>query len=195
MNPAKRQTLPIGIDCFRELRRRGDYYVDKTLFIKEIIENNDKAALITRPRRFGKTLNMTMLRDFFDITQDSRAIFEGLAIMDTEYAGQINSKPVIYLTLKNCRGNSAQDLCGMLAAAMRDEYQKYAALFKDSDGELAKKAIENYEKIKAEPLLSEMRTYISDLIKAAYEFYKIPPILLIDEYEQPILSAYEYGFR
>lgn len=71
---------------------------------------NDKVALIARPRRFGKTLNMTMLRDFFDITKDSRTLFEGLEIMNTEYADQINSRPVIYFTFKECKGATADEL-------------------------------------------------------------------------------------
>lgn len=73
---------------------------------------NDKVALVARPRRFGKTLNMTMLREFFDITKDSRDIFDGLAIMDTEYADQINSRPVIYFTFKNCKGATIENFAG-----------------------------------------------------------------------------------
>jgi len=97
-------TLPIGIDDFRELRMRNKYYIDKTLMIRDFIQYDYTVALITRPRRFGKTLNMTMLREFFDITKESKSIFEGLAIMETEYANLINTKPVIYLTFENCSG-------------------------------------------------------------------------------------------
>ena len=102
--------LPIGIDSFREIREKNKYYVDKTLMIRDFIQLNEKVSLITRPRRFGKTLNMTMLRDFFDITTDSRAIFEGLTIMETEYAAQINSRPVIYCTLKDCIAYTPESL-------------------------------------------------------------------------------------
>ena len=79
-----KKNLPIGNDDFRKLRENGSYYVDKSLMIKDFIEMKDEVALIARPRRFGKTLNMTMLREFFDIETDSRDIFEGLAIMNTE---------------------------------------------------------------------------------------------------------------
>ena len=72
------RTLPIGNDQFRLVREKNEYYVDKSLFIKEFLEKKDTAALITRPRRFGKTLNMTMLREFLDITRDSRKLFDGL---------------------------------------------------------------------------------------------------------------------
>ena len=93
--------LPIGIDSFRKIREEGKYYVDKTLMISDFNRYKVEVALITRPRRFGKTLNMTMLREFYDITADSRAIFDGLAIMDTEYADQINSRPVIFFSFKD----------------------------------------------------------------------------------------------
>lgn len=78
--------LPIGNDDFAKVREDGYYYVDKSLMIKDFIEFKDVAALIARPRRFGKSLNMTMIREFFDITKDSRDIFQGLAVMDTDYA-------------------------------------------------------------------------------------------------------------
>lgn len=88
--------LPIGNDEFRELREQDYYYVDKTMIIKDFLDSGDKVTLIARPRRFGKTLNMTMMREFFDVNADSNAIFQGLDIMDTVYASQLNSRPVIF---------------------------------------------------------------------------------------------------
>ncbi|MCL2126595.1 MAG: AAA family ATPase, partial [Oscillospiraceae bacterium] len=120
-----RNSLPIGIDSFRKIREEGRYYVDKTLMIKDFIQHGDEVALITRPRRFGKTLNMTMLREFFDITADSRAIFDGLAIMDTEYAEHINSLPVIYLSFKNCKADTADSMLFDVGDVIRTEYAKY----------------------------------------------------------------------
>lgn len=105
-----RKTLPIGNDNFRKLRDNHAYYVDKTRMIKDFIEMQDEVALVSRPRRFGKTLNMTMLREFFDITKDSLEIFEGLEIMDTKYADQINSRPVIYFTFKNAKGVTVEEM-------------------------------------------------------------------------------------
>ena len=90
-----KKSLPIGNDDFTELRINNSYYVDKTLMIRDFIEMNDKVALIARPRRFGKTLNMSMMKAFFDITLDSRQLFEGLKIMETEYASCLNSRPVV----------------------------------------------------------------------------------------------------
>jgi hypothetical protein len=78
--------------------------------IKDFIDFGNEVTLITRPRRFGKTLNMTMLREFFDVTKNSKEIFNGLAIMETEYAEQINSRPVVYITLKDCKANTVESL-------------------------------------------------------------------------------------
>ena len=107
-----KKILPIGNDDFRLVREseKESYYVDKTLMIKDFLDYSNLVALITRPRRFGKTLNMTMIRDFFDITGDSRNIFYGLAIMDTVYADRINSVPVVYLCFKGCSGETVEDV-------------------------------------------------------------------------------------
>ena len=105
-----RQPLPVGMDNFEKLRSNGYFYVDKTLMIRDFLEMRDEVALICRPRRFGKTLNMTMLREFFDLTKDSRSLFEGLKIMDTPCKNEINSRPVIYFTFKNCKGATVEEL-------------------------------------------------------------------------------------
>lgn len=125
---ALKKKLPIGNDEFREVRELDYYYVDKSLMIQEFIEMGDKVALIARPRRFGKTLNLTMVREFFDITADSRPLFEGLAIMDTPCASQMNTLPVIYLTFKNCRGVTVEELIFTLKRELLREYLRYAGI-------------------------------------------------------------------
>ena len=195
----RRDSLPIGIDDFEKVRGNGYYYVDKTLMIKDFIEMRDEVALIARPRRFGKTINMTMIREFFDITKDSRELFEGLSIMDTEYADQINSRPVIYFTFKNAKGVSVEEMTAQLKLAMQEEYGYYEEIFHgklspDSFG--AKKFYESYES-----LMNQEKSYIylssaiMDLTRVVYEYYQIRPILLVDEYDQPIMSSYEYGYH
>ena len=194
-----RKTLPIGTDDFRKLRENNAYYVDKTLMIKDFLEMRDEVALVARPRRFGKTLNMTMLREFFDIAKDSKALFEGLAIMDTEYASQINSRPVIYFTFKNVKGVSVEELTAQLKLSMQEEYSYYERIFKgklDKNSYGTEKFYETYE------LLMDRKSsyiYLSsallDLTRVVYEFYGIRPVLMIDEYDQPIMSSYEYNYH
>jgi hypothetical protein len=192
----KKQSLPVGNSNFIDIRRRNSYYVDKSMLIKEFIETDSMVTLITRPRRFGKTLNMTMLREFFDITKDSGSLFEGLAIMETEYASYINTRPVIFLTFKNCRGGNPDSLRLMLIGALEGEYRKYNGIIGRSGTEESELLGDRYQKLSDRtPTFDELRTYISDLLEYVYTYYNIPPLLLIDEYEQPLLSSYEHVFR
>jgi len=212
-----KKVLPIGRDSFRDVRtgRKENYYVDKTLMIKEFLDYNNVVSLITRPRRFGKTLNMTMLRDFFDIEQDSVDIFAGLNIMETEYADQINTRPVIFLTLKNCSGSNIGEMCIALAKAIRNDYLKYNGIFskkidKDDDDYFAfYKTYEMLKEVCEEQTIDEagvlqkiykvdrtlLKSSLSELIKSVCAFYNKKPLLLIDEYDQPLIKAHEMGYR
>lgn len=194
-----KETLPIGMDDFEKIRKKGYYYVDKTLMIKDFIEMKDEVALVARPRRFGKSLNMTMIREFFDITKDSKGIFEGLAIMDTEYADQINSCPVIYLTFKNCKARSAGELLELIKNELYKEYKRYGKLIQEH------LEADSYEAKDFPAMVEMLRTpgtesvylvpalqYLTESVKG---YYQIAPILLIDEYEQPIMSSYEHDYH
>ena len=205
------QTLAIGQDDFREIRKQNKYYIDKTLLIRDFIQYDNKVALITRPRRFGKTLNMTMLKEFFDITKESRKIFDGLAIMKTEYAKQINTKPVIYLTFKNCSGATFADLKDALAREMLREYVRFANEFagKFDKTDLIYFAFEQTfntlkKVLEARPAGKEtmsqvdtglLKNSLTTIIQVVNTFYNQPPILLIDEYDQPLISAHNKNFR
>lgn len=195
-----KKILAIGVDDFRKLResRRESYYVDKTLMIEDFLDYGNYVTFITRPRRFGKTLNMTMIRDFFDITQNSRNIFDGLAIMNTEYADEINTVPVISLSLKGCTGDTIEKLMSSIANEVRKEYVKYINVLEKEDRNIF--AYEMYFKT-LEMLRNktiddtELKYSLAYLLEALYTFYKVNPILLIDEYDNPIIEAHQRGFR
>lgn len=195
----ERKTLPIGNDDFADVRKDGCYYVDKSLMIKDFLDMNDKVALVSRPRRFGKTLNMTMLREFFDITKNSRELFEGLAIMNTEYADQMNSRPVIYLTFKDCKGATADELLFIMKQKLYQEYLRYEKLLRDR---MVKDSFETRDFYEMMDILrnpeanhGQYALSIQFLTQFVKESYGIAPILLIDEYDQPIMSSYEYGYH
>jgi len=195
-----KKILPIGIDDFRKLResKKENYYVDKTLMIEDFLDYSKFVTLITRPRRFGKTLNMTMLRDFFDITQDSRQIFEGLAIMDTVYANEINSVPIVSLSLKGCTGDTMEKLKLSIVNEVRKEYIKYEEILKNVDKSIF--AYELYfrilEALKDKTIdETDLKNSLAYLLEALYLFYNINPLLLIDEYDNPIIEAHSHGFR
>lgn len=193
-----KRSLPIGKDDFRKLRENDYYYVDKTLMIKDFIEMKDEVTLIARPRRFGKTLNMTMIREFFDITVNSQKIFDGLAVMDTDYGSQMNTKPVIFLTFKDCKGTNADQMLAILKAELYREYLRHE---KSMRGKL-KDSYETQDFYSMIEILrnkdssfTEYGTALSLLTQVVKEVYQIPPILLIDEYDQPIISSYERGYH
>lgn len=194
-----RKKLPVGIDDFSEIRRKNFYFVDKSRMIQEFLEMGDKVALVTRPRRFGKTLNMSMIREFLDITKDSRELFEGLAIMDTEYAASINSCPVVFLTFKNCRARTPSDLVETIKREICGEYIRY---------EQAIRALEKEDSYEAKMMLEmagaimapaappvKVEAAVGVLLRILKKYYGISPVLLIDEYDQPVMSSYEYGYH
>ena len=194
-----RKRLPIGMDDFRKVRQKDCYYIDKSRMIQDFIEIGDEVSLIARPRRFGKTLNMTMLREFFDITRDSRELFQGLYIMKTEYASLLNSRPVLYFTFKNCKGSTSEELTVQLKLALLEEYGRYRELLGDKLDRSRFSAIrflEMYENLmKWDVPFIYLSSALSDIIRMVNEYYQMAPILLIDEYDQPIMSSYEGGFH
>ena len=193
------QGLPIGNEQFQIVREKNYYYDDKTLMIKEFLDLQDTAALITRPRRFGKTLNMTMLREFFDITKDSHSIFEGLKIMDTPCAVQLNSKPVLYFSFKDCAVTTSTDMLDKISREVFKEYARYYMEFHqhlDSNNPYTVIFYRTYEQLRDHTVsVNDLAASIEILIYIIFHYYHVAPILLIDEYDQPILSSYEHHYH
>ena len=120
--------LPAGVENFEDLRRNGYYFVDKTLFIKELLDMKGKVNLFTRPRRFGKTLNMSMLRYFFEQGKtDNAELFRGLKIMDAgeEYLAHMGKYPVISISLKDMKQYSYESAFEMLKKRGEEEYKRH----------------------------------------------------------------------
>jgi hypothetical protein len=140
-----------------------------------------------------------MLKEFLDITKDSKAMFEGLAIMDTRYADLINTRPVIYFTFKNCQDKTEKALLYHLSREIFWEYSRYHTLLKDrlnADDDLITDFLSTYQALKSESISSQkLSGSLALLIKIAADYYDAAPALLIDEYDQPIMSSYEHGYR
>lgn len=187
--------IPIGVDSFRSLRERGYYYVDKTRLITEFLQSQLPVTLITRPRRFGKTLCMDMVKVFFDIGTNSRSLFEGLEVMEGQYAREINSRPVLSFTFKDCK-DAWPLLIRQIKTALEPEFERYGSIIY---GDLSPSQKQNFDEIQSslaaksdagwEPLWNA----IAFLSKAVSEHYKKPVIILIDEYDTPISTAYSNG--
>ena len=191
--------LAIGIDDFRRVREEDYYYIDKSLMIRDFIEYKKYVTLLTRPRRFGKSLNMSMLREFFDVTNDSRKLFQGLNIMSTEHRTLVNRTPVIHLTFKNCSGNTYEELKQSLAKAMREEYVKYDEIFGaniDRESNNYHWFYQTFEKLKSESIgETSLKGSLSELMRTVSLHYNQRVIVLIDEYDHPLIKAHEKGFR
>ena len=194
--------LPIGIEHFEEMRREDFYYVDKTGMIKELLENKAKVNLFTRPRRFGKSLNMSMLKYFFEYGCDS-SLFEGLAIakedkLCQEYMGKF---PVVSVTLKGAGSLEFQTARGMLCSIVGNEAMRFA--FLENSSRLSDREKEQYRQlvnvdtsgrqsfIMSNEVLEDSLRMLCRLLQKHYD-QKV--ILLIDEYDVPLAKAFENGY-
>lgn len=186
--------LPIGTADFRSIRESGRYYVDKTSLISSIIRDNGSSILFTRPRRFGKTTALTMLRSFFDIRENSRSIFSGLGIMDDDEAidGWMNRYPVIYLTLKEIDGLDFQSAMSMLQGVIFDLYDSYRFLAEDDLGQGDREFVERM--LSASFSAPDARRSLSVLAKLLRSHYGTKTIILIDEYDVPLAKAEANGY-
>ncbi len=189
--------LPMGIESFKEIRRQKFYYVDKTALIRELLENWGKVTLFTRPRRFGKTLNMSMLKCFFEIGSD-KALFDGLEISrETQLCEEYQGKfPVISITLKGATGRTFDEAKNMLRRLIGKEAQRFQFLMESDkltelEHQQYKTLIHMNEKgifdMEDEVLKDSLLT-LSQLLK---KHYQQDVIILIDEYDVPLDKAYQ----
>ena len=188
--------IPVGISDFREIRENGYYYIDKTFLIYELLKTPaTKVTLITRPRRFGKTLGMSMLADFFDIRKESSSLFEGLDISEkTNICNEwLNQYPVIFLSLKDIDGLTFKDAYGQLVAQIADLYKEYTYLLECAEiDEDDKKIFLDLKAGKADKV--QVSRSFSTLMKMLQIYYQKPVILLLDEYDVPVAKASNHGY-
>ena len=123
-----KKRIPLGLQSYDKLKTGNYYVVDKSLMIQDFLSRGNEVTLITRPRRFGKTLNMSMMASFFDITKDSRELFKDTAIMDTEYAAEMNQYPTVFLSFASAK-NSKQELTKAIKYQLRKEYDRHRQAF------------------------------------------------------------------
>ena len=189
--------LPIGIDNFEKVIRGGYYFVDKTLFIKELLDMKGEVNLFTRPRRFGKTLNMSMLRHFFENGEtDNKELFRGLKIMDAgeEYLEHMGRYPVISISLKSMKQYSYELAFDMLKKAVREEYKRHWDEVMDS-ARVGVTEKERYRRLgDLEGTESDYADSLKFLSECLYTCTGKRSVILIDEYDVPLENAYFSGF-
>ena len=187
--------IPIGTKSFSRLVT-GDYYlVDKTLMIKEFLDRGTDVTLITRPRRFGKTINMSMMAEFFDITKDTKEIFKGTKIMETPYASEINQYPTIFISFAGAKRDK-NTVVSTIKKQILKEWNKYDFVFSN---------LTKYNQIQHDVLeevlinlmngdLTGIDDAISFLMESMQDYYGKDVMVFIDEYDTPFVEAHINGF-
>ncbi|WP_405349711.1 ATP-binding protein [Fusobacterium animalis] len=181
--------IPIGLSDFKKLIERNYYYFDKTNFIDEIIKDGSEVKLFTRPRRFGKTLNMSMLKYFFDIkeAEENRKLFKNLYIEKTENFKEQGQYPVVFLSLKDLKADSWESMVSYLKVLISNLCLENRYLLKNLDS-FDKALFENY--INKNAKIESLKDTLKFLTRILYEKYNKKVIILIDEYDAPLVSAY-----
>ena len=192
----KNINVPVGISNFEKIRQDGYYYVDKTGLIKDMLKNKiPEVTLITRPRRFGKTLAMSMLASFFDIRRDSKKLFQGLNISKEQQLCNdwMNQYPTLFLSFKDVDGTIFENALGLLQFTIAELCKKHTYLI-ESDG-VDQDDKETFRKLKSMGSnLPELQGSIIMLMNMMKAYYNKQVILLIDEYDVPIAKASSNGY-
>ena len=184
--------LGIGIEDFKEIIYENCYYIDKTMYIEDLIKDKSKIKLFTRPRRFGKTLNMLTLKYFFDIEnkEENRKLFKNLYIEKSEYFKEQGQYPVIFISLKGLKEKTWENCFNEIKALISKLYNEFEFIKKV----LNESELNIFDKIWLKKDDGEYTNALKNLTSFLYKYYKKEVILLIDEYDAPLINAYEYGY-
>ncbi|WP_314340838.1 AAA family ATPase [Leptotrichia wadei] len=187
-----KKAIPVGIENFEDIIKDNYYYVDKSMLIEDILVNRAAVTLFTRPRRFGKTLNMSMIKYFFDVRNkdENRKLFEELKIFGSEYMKEQGKYPVIFVSLKDLRGDTWEDTFENLKSFISDLY----AEFEDMREIMNKRDKIKFDKIFYEEEKGDYETSLKLLSNYIYKYYGKKVIILIDEYDAPIINAFDKGY-
>ena len=188
----RKKAVPVGIEDFERIINEDYYYVDKTMLIEELLINRAPVTLFTRPRRFGKTLNMSMLKYFFDVKnkEENKKLFENLKIYNSEYMSEQGKYPVIFASLKDLKADTWEECLKRLKLFIFDLYAEFEYI-REKMNEWDKRKFEKvlYEKEDADYIMS--LKFLSDSL---YKYYGEKVIILIDEYDAPIINAFDKGY-
>ena len=184
--------IGIGIEDFRKIIKEDCYYFDKTNYIEELLKDRTEIKLFTRPRRFGKTLNMSTLKYFFDVknAEENRKLFRDLYIEKSEYFKEQGQYPVIFITLKDLKKNTWEEYFFEIKILLRELYEEFS---------FVKETLSDTEKTEYDKILSktddaEYTRALRNLTIYLYKFYQKGVVLLIDEYDSPLITANQKGY-
>ncbi len=187
-----KKSMPIGISDFKKIIKENYYYFDKTNLIEKILTDNSEVKLFTRPRRFGKTLNMSMLKYFFDIKEkdENRELFKNLKISKSKFFEKQGLAPVISISFRNYSEKNWENGFETIKTAIADIYAEFKFLMDKLD----KRELKKFENIWLETDEGDWKNSLLMLTKYLYEYYGQKVIVLIDEYDHPIVDSYVKGY-
>ncbi len=188
--------LPIGISDFRRVIKDNNYFVDKSLIIQELINSNAQITLLPRPRRFGKTLNLSMLRYFFENRESSEELFKDLAIYQTEeFREHLNRYPVIFLSFKDIKSNNLKDSLNKINSLIREEFGRHKesilTIIESANDEDRYNYYDIVQRRATQDVYEKSLELLSSLL---YQAYNQQVVILIDEYDTPIHASYLHGY-
>ena len=188
-----KKPLPIGIDDFKTIIEEDYYYADKTKMIESLLDDGAGVTLFTRPRRFGKTLNMSMLNYFFNLKnkEENRKLFENLYISKSKYMNQQGGYPVIYLSFKDIKALNWEKCYFMTKRLITYLYNEFEFLRE----KLNKKDLSDFDKVWLDEEGADWENSLKNLLRYLYEYYNKKVVVLIDEYDTPIVSGYNNGYK
>ena len=189
----RKKAVPVGIEDFERIINEDYYYVDKTMLIEELLINRAPVTLFTRPRRFGKTLNMSMLRYFFDVKdkEENKKLFENLKIYDSEYMSEQGKYPVIFVSLKDLKEDTWEECLESIKDIMYKIFNEYSFL-REKLNIVEKRQFDKIWEITGNE--RNFKTSLLDLSNYLNKYYGEKVIILIDEYDVPIINAFDKGY-
>ena len=187
-----RKPLPIGVSDFKEIVENNYYYIDKTKLIEDILHYRAKVNLFTRPRRFGKTLNMSMIKYFFDIEnrEENLKLFDGLNISESEHIHEQGQYPVIYISFRNLEEISWENSHIAIRQLISNMYDEFKFIREEMD----ERELFYFDNVWFNKDIADWKGSLKALTKYLYEYYGKKAVVLIDEYDTPIIQAYQEGY-
>ena len=189
----RKKAVPVGIEDFERIINEDYYYVDKTQLIEELLINRAPVTLFTRPRRFGKTLNMSMIKYFFDVKnkEENKKLFENLKISNSEYMSEQGKYPVIFISLKDLKEDTWEECIESIKDIMHKIFNEYSFL-REKLNVVEKRQFDKIWEITGNE--RNLKTSLLDLSNYLNKYYGEKAIILIDEYDAPIINAFDKGY-
>ncbi len=191
-----RKAIPLGVVDYETMKNQNYFFIDKSMMIYDFLMRKSTVTLITRPRRFGKTINMSMMASFFDITKDSKELFKDTKIVETEYMSEMNQYPTIFISFANAK-NDKWNVVKEIKLQLRKEYDRYAHVFEQKMTVFEQNEYESLVQglmTKNDGLLDNITDALSFLMERLEKYYHKKVMVFIDEYDTPFIEAHVGGY-